>query len=330
VGDSLRRSIDRGLAGSRFGIVVISPAFLSKEWPQLELEGLVAREVGGIKVILPVWHDISADEVRKHSPILAGRLAVSSKTGLENVVGELLRAMKQDDEALIAMEGTTVAPQAVPSQRTPVVDSATGEFDERELVRRAQFDKLSSIERFFAGKDEMGLRVVFDLPNILSKNIATQIIRLNFIGAGRENDFFYNNYSDNGSFIFRAKEGHFTTGASGVQVSAGPQDVLYLVTTNTYQLAVKVLVEFMNSALITAKIKDAIIESNSVVNKNTELMTQILDERMHQDKQYFLNNMEMGTPFYGVIFNDFARGAISLKPAADRVLSAISAVWKIN
>ena len=43
VGDSLRRSIDRGLASSRFGIVVISPHFLSKEWPQKELDGLTAR-----------------------------------------------------------------------------------------------------------------------------------------------------------------------------------------------------------------------------------------------------------------------------------------------
>ena len=38
VGDSLRRSIDRGLAKSRFGVVVLSPAFFAKEWPQWELE----------------------------------------------------------------------------------------------------------------------------------------------------------------------------------------------------------------------------------------------------------------------------------------------------
>jgi hypothetical protein len=31
VGDSLRRSIDRGLARSRYGIVVISPNFLRKD-----------------------------------------------------------------------------------------------------------------------------------------------------------------------------------------------------------------------------------------------------------------------------------------------------------
>ena len=46
LGDSLRRSIDHGLSKSRYGLVVLSPDFLKKEWPQKELDGLVAREDG--------------------------------------------------------------------------------------------------------------------------------------------------------------------------------------------------------------------------------------------------------------------------------------------
>ena len=42
VGDSLRRSIDRGLAQSRFGIVILSEVFFAKHLPPLELDGLVA------------------------------------------------------------------------------------------------------------------------------------------------------------------------------------------------------------------------------------------------------------------------------------------------
>ena len=45
VGDSLRQNIDKGLAASRYGIVVLSSAFFSKNWPQYELNGLVAREM---------------------------------------------------------------------------------------------------------------------------------------------------------------------------------------------------------------------------------------------------------------------------------------------
>jgi hypothetical protein len=78
VGDRLRRSIDRGLAKSRFGIVVLSPYFFEKEWPQLELDGLVAKEGTGQKVILPLWHRVSKNDVIKYSPTLADRVALST------------------------------------------------------------------------------------------------------------------------------------------------------------------------------------------------------------------------------------------------------------
>ena len=83
VGDSLRRSIDKGLARSRFGIVIISKAFLQKEWPQKELDGLVAREIEGIKVILPVWHEIGAAQIRAVFTAVSGPVGgVSTRASL--------------------------------------------------------------------------------------------------------------------------------------------------------------------------------------------------------------------------------------------------------
>jgi hypothetical protein len=94
VGDSLREEIDRGLANSRYGIVVLSPNFFNKHWAKSELDALVARQNTGQKVILPVWHNITAEQVMKYSPLLAGRLAVSSASGLDHVVAELVRAIQ--------------------------------------------------------------------------------------------------------------------------------------------------------------------------------------------------------------------------------------------
>ena len=62
VGDSLRRSIDRGLSKSRYGIVVLSPHFFSKNWTEYELDGLVQRQNSSSKiVILPIWHNVDHD-----------------------------------------------------------------------------------------------------------------------------------------------------------------------------------------------------------------------------------------------------------------------------
>jgi hypothetical protein len=104
-----------------------------------------------------------------------------------------------------------------------------------KLVSQAQFSKIAELEKFFGGKDENDLREQFDLNLILQKNIQTQIIRMNFVSSGKEAEFFYNNYTDNGSFIMWAKPGHYTVGPSGVHVDAGPADVLYLVTTTKFQ-----------------------------------------------------------------------------------------------
>jgi hypothetical protein len=79
VGDSLRQSIDKGLVNSRFGIVVLSPAFFAKNWPQYELNGLTAREMDGHKVILPIWHNVDRDDVLAYSPTLADKIALSSR-----------------------------------------------------------------------------------------------------------------------------------------------------------------------------------------------------------------------------------------------------------
>jgi hypothetical protein len=93
LGDSLRQSIDRGLAHSVYGVVILSPSFFEKHWPQQELNGLASKEVHGQKVIIPLWHKLGFDEVQQHSPMLADRLAARTDEGLENLVEKILDTM---------------------------------------------------------------------------------------------------------------------------------------------------------------------------------------------------------------------------------------------
>jgi hypothetical protein len=78
LGDSLSRSIDRGLSESEFGIVILSPSFFEKNWPDYELRGLTARELRGKKVILPIWHKVDIDDVIQYSPTLADKMAINT------------------------------------------------------------------------------------------------------------------------------------------------------------------------------------------------------------------------------------------------------------
>lgn len=78
IGDSLRRKIDRGLAQSRFGVIILSKPFFAKGWPQYELDGLISRHVSGEQSLLPIWHNITKDEVMAQSPSLADTIARST------------------------------------------------------------------------------------------------------------------------------------------------------------------------------------------------------------------------------------------------------------
>ena len=97
IGDSLSRTIDYGLAQSTFGIVVISPAFLRKNWPEYELRGLVSREVGGEKVILPIWHNVSREDVLQFSPPLADKMALTTdERKSPDLVRKLVKVIRPD------------------------------------------------------------------------------------------------------------------------------------------------------------------------------------------------------------------------------------------
>src|SRR5208283_2310742 len=95
LGDSLRRVIDEGLKTSRFGVVILSPHFFAKEWPQRELDGLLASEIDR-KVVLPVWHEIGEEEVTSYSPTLAGRFAAKSTAGAASVADAIVAAMTSE------------------------------------------------------------------------------------------------------------------------------------------------------------------------------------------------------------------------------------------
>lgn len=90
VGDSLRKKIDEGLKFSKYGVAILSRDFFRKNWTEYELNGLVAREMNGVKVILPIWHNVTRDEVLSYSPTLADKIALNTAIySIQEIADEL-------------------------------------------------------------------------------------------------------------------------------------------------------------------------------------------------------------------------------------------------
>lgn len=77
LGTSLLREIDKGLAKSRIGIVLVTPALLKRlkgeSIADKELSALLAREL-----LVPIVHNTTYEALREVSPLLASRTGMST------------------------------------------------------------------------------------------------------------------------------------------------------------------------------------------------------------------------------------------------------------
>ena len=90
-GKSLRTQIDNGIRKSKYAIIVLSKHFFAKKWPLRELDGILAKEELTGSVPLPIWYNVTKDDVYEFSPSLAGIFSMSSS---EHSIGDICQAFK--------------------------------------------------------------------------------------------------------------------------------------------------------------------------------------------------------------------------------------------
>lgn len=84
LGSSLLREIDKGLAKSRVGIVLVTPSFLKR----VEGEGIADKELSALlarDLLVPIVHNTTFEDLREVSPLLGSRSGLS--TIEESMVG---------------------------------------------------------------------------------------------------------------------------------------------------------------------------------------------------------------------------------------------------
>jgi hypothetical protein len=77
LGTPLLRAIDKGLANSRIGIVLVTPALLRR----LPTEGIADKELSALLAgerLVPIVHNTTYEALREVSPLLASRSGLST------------------------------------------------------------------------------------------------------------------------------------------------------------------------------------------------------------------------------------------------------------
>jgi len=155
-GDSLVAKIDRGLADSAHGILIISAAFLSKRWPEYERQGLTAREMtAGEEILVPVWHNVGVADVARFSPTLSQRVALRTRDmSLDELALRLLEVIRPDlavgprrkelfDKIIATAEPRLVAIDALQQPEKPIHSSLPADLERRiRLIQGALYEVL--------------------------------------------------------------------------------------------------------------------------------------------------------------------------------------------
>lgn len=99
-GDSLRDSIEKGLRECPKVVVVLSKNFFSNPgWTKREFDTIYTREIiEGKRLMIPIWLDVSKQEVFDYSPILADTVGINAALGHEEVARRLMGVLNYQPE----------------------------------------------------------------------------------------------------------------------------------------------------------------------------------------------------------------------------------------
>lgn len=122
VGDRLTPTIHQGMDKCRFGVVIISPTYLSKIWALNEFFFLLTREKNGDKVVLPVLYDITPEELAYRSPLMADIFAVRASKGLDHVANVLSTEIRKQYQIKKSYPARPI--RLMPLRKTSMLTSA--------------------------------------------------------------------------------------------------------------------------------------------------------------------------------------------------------------
>ncbi len=96
VGDSLRGQIEKGLKECKKCILILTNNYLSNYgWGKKEFDSVFTREmIEKDNVVLPVWYNVSPEDIYQYSPSLADRYALKWSDGVEEVARKLKYAIE--------------------------------------------------------------------------------------------------------------------------------------------------------------------------------------------------------------------------------------------
>ena len=97
LGTNMLREIDKGLAKSRVGIVLVTPSFLKR----VENEGVAEKELSALLAkdrLIPIVHETTYDDLRDVSPLLGSRSGLDTgEDSIDEIAAKLAELFTEEE-----------------------------------------------------------------------------------------------------------------------------------------------------------------------------------------------------------------------------------------
>ncbi|WP_108671388.1 toll/interleukin-1 receptor domain-containing protein [Peribacillus acanthi] len=100
IGQSQTDMMNMGILNSRFVVVFLSSNFIKSGWSDYEFKSFLNREINEKRIIiLPIWHNVSVEEVRQYNPYMVDKFALSTdKFNINEIVEHIYDVVSMSKE----------------------------------------------------------------------------------------------------------------------------------------------------------------------------------------------------------------------------------------
>jgi hypothetical protein len=190
-----------------------------------------------------------------------------------------------------------------------------------EPLLTSQIEEIKQLEDFIGGKDETGLRELFDFPRILRYDILFSKRNLAPDLTTKEQSQEIDNIFHDGNGLIDARYSNFLRiNNGGLHYEPREGCLGALNTTKKFADSKQELMQFEASPLIPIKIRISLQELDKTIEEDKTELVEVLNEKYQEDPKNIIYEDDADTPFFGVTTSAYWDRFKPLKPIVDRTL----------
>jgi hypothetical protein len=195
----------------------------------------------------------------------------------------------------------------------------------------AAINEAIALNALIGGKDELRLQAMFAVSETRDINIRMARDMLAFyVSHNSSEDFNFGSYTPNGSdYVIDSRYGQFTPHGGAGDFRPFQNGLGIIILPPDYVRNKALLVNYLHSGTLPTTILEALKQFDSLIDKNTNSLFDVLNEAIKENPNYFVDEYDHSSATWQVIHKKCLEHFTRLEPSASAITGAIRKFLKI-